>query len=247
VEPRRAKVAIAVDQSDWVLMPAPALIDKALFAAPQEQLRENRTRARLGLRRPGHLLQGLTCCALCGYAFYGKTTRQRGRGHRMKDFRYYRCSGTDPYRFGGERIFCNTQIQAEKIEAVIWRYVSKVIKAPAYLEEALGGEDVSRHDPLPENLNALKVQRQKLQYGIDRLIDTFADGVIDKDQFTVRMNRAKARLADLDAKLALQDADEDRRAQVRSAMTRLAELSSHLASQLKKANWAPRSVRLSAR
>lgn len=74
-ESRRNKSAIAVDQQDWVLMPAPPIIDGSLFSAAQEQLRENRTRARLGLRRPGHLLQGLTCCALCGYAFYGKTTR----------------------------------------------------------------------------------------------------------------------------------------------------------------------------
>jgi hypothetical protein len=41
-------------------MPAPAIVDKALFDAAQGQLRENRTRARLGPRRPGHLLQGLT-------------------------------------------------------------------------------------------------------------------------------------------------------------------------------------------
>jgi site-specific DNA recombinase len=102
-EPRRSDSAIAVDQQEWVFMPAPAIIDKAIFNAAQEQLRENRSRARLGPRRPGHLLQGLTCCAVCGYAFYGKTTRQRGRGHRMRNFRYYRCSGTDAYRFGGER------------------------------------------------------------------------------------------------------------------------------------------------
>jgi hypothetical protein len=52
------------------------------------------------------------------------------------------------------------------------------------------------------------------------------------------MNRAKARLADLDAKMALQAADEDRRAHVRSAMSRLAELSSHLPPNLNKADWA---------
>ena len=77
-----------------------------------------------------------------------------------------------------------------------------------------------------------------MQHGIDRLIDTLADGVIDKDQFTVRMNRAKARLADLDAKLALQAADEDRSAQIRSALTRLAELSDHVRRRLNTANWA---------
>jgi site-specific DNA recombinase len=159
---------------------------------------------------------------------------------RMRDFQYYRCSGTDAYRFGGERICSNTQIQGAKLEAAIWSYVCKIVKDPACLEEALAGQDGSRHDPSPENLDALKVQRQKLQHGIERLIDTLAEGVIDKDQFTVRMNRAKARIAELDAKLALQATDEDRRAQVRSAMTRLAQLSGHLPSELKRANWATR-------
>ncbi len=32
----------------------------------------------LGRRSPGYLLQGLTCCARCGYAYYSKTTRQMG-------------------------------------------------------------------------------------------------------------------------------------------------------------------------
>jgi site-specific DNA recombinase len=239
-EPRRSKSAIPVDQREWALISAPAILDKSLFAAAQEQLRENRSRARLGRRRPGYLLQGLTCCALCGYAFYGKTTRQRGRGHRMRDFRYYRCSGTDPYRFGGERICSNTQIQGNKLEAAIWSYVCQIVKDPACLEKALSGQAGGRRDFSPENRDALKVQRQKLQHGMERLIDTFAEGVIDKHQFTLRMSRAKTRLADLDAKMALQSADEDRYVHVRSVMSRLAELSGHLPPQLNKADWATR-------
>jgi site-specific DNA recombinase len=132
-------------------MPAPVIVDKALFDAAQDQLRENRTRARLGPRRPGHLLQGLTCCALCGYAFYGKTTRQRGRGHRMRDFRYYRCSGTDAYRFGGERICSNTQIHAESLEAEIWENVCKIVRNPGSLEPE--DQDRSQRKELPENVD----------------------------------------------------------------------------------------------
>jgi hypothetical protein len=79
-EPRRSNSPTAVDPEQWVFMSTPPIIDKALFSAAQQQLKENRARARLGLRRLGHLLQGLTCCALCGYAYYGKTTRQRARG-----------------------------------------------------------------------------------------------------------------------------------------------------------------------
>ncbi len=72
-----------------------ALVDEALCRAAHAQLAENRSRARQGRRRPGYLLQGLTCCAKCGYAYYGKTIRQLGAGRQLKDFIYYRCSGSD--------------------------------------------------------------------------------------------------------------------------------------------------------
>ena len=142
-EPRGASSAVAVDPKEWVFMPAPAIVDSALFNAAQAQLRENRTRARLGHRRAGYLLQGLTCCALCGYAFYGKTVRQRGRGRIPRDFGYYRCSGTDGYRFGGERICSNTQARADTLENQIWENVCKILRNPGILEE----EDSQQQHP----------------------------------------------------------------------------------------------------
>ena len=46
----------------------------------------------------------------------------------MREFRYYRCSGTDPYRFGGECICNNTQVRADVLEAEIWKYVCGISK-----------------------------------------------------------------------------------------------------------------------
>ncbi len=79
VEPRRSNAPIAADPKDWVFVSVPALVDGALFRAAHRQLEENRSRARLGRRRPGYLLQGLTCCARCGYAYYGKDDPPIGR------------------------------------------------------------------------------------------------------------------------------------------------------------------------
>ena len=45
-----------------------------------------------------HLLQGLAVCKHCGYAYYG-TLAYRSK----KEYGYYRCIGTEAYRFGGER------------------------------------------------------------------------------------------------------------------------------------------------
>ncbi len=237
-EPRVSNSAVAVDQKEWVFMPAPAIVDKAVFDAAQGQLRENRTRARLGPRRPGYLLQGLTCCPLCGYAFYGKTTRQRGRGRVLTDFYYYRCSGTDAYRFGGERICSNNQIRADRLENEIWETVSKILRNPGILE--LEDKDSTERSGVQENVNSLMAQRQKLQHGMDHLIDSLAEGVIEKDQFTNRVNRTKSRIADIDAKIAAQTSDEGRQAQLRSVKSRLTELSRHVQNQLSDADWTTR-------
>jgi site-specific DNA recombinase len=136
-EPRRSNTPVAIDTKEWVFVPVPPLVNERLFRAAQQQLEENRARVRLGLRTLGHLLQGLACCAICRYAYYGKTTRERGPEHSLKDYRYYRCSGTDGYRFGGERICTNRQIQAEFLEAAVWREVWDLLRNPEKLERDL--------------------------------------------------------------------------------------------------------------
>jgi site-specific DNA recombinase len=146
--------------------------------------------------------------------------------------------GRIPTRFGGERISSNSQIQADKIEPAIWAYVCKIVRNPRCLEQVLAGQDSARRKVSPEDVEALRAQRQRLRHGMERLIDSLAEGMIDKDQFTVRMIRAKTLLADLDSKIASEATNEERHAHLRSAMTRLTELSTHLQSQLNNADWA---------
>ena len=206
-EPRRSNTPMAVDSQEWVFVPVPPLVNERLFRAAQEQLEENRTRARLGRRRLGHLLQGLTCCAICRYAYYGKTTRERGPGHTLKDYRYYRCSGTDGYRFGGERICTSRQIQAEFLEAAVWREVCDLLRNPEKLERDFKESDNALASL--ETAEVLKAQRLKQQHVLERLIDSFTEGLISKDQFTSRMARTRSRIAELDAEIQAYSGDID--------------------------------------
>jgi site-specific DNA recombinase len=80
-------------------------------------------------------------------------------------------------------------------------------------------------------------QRQKLQHGMDRLIDSFAEGVIEKDQFMARINRTKSRIAEIDATIAAQTSDEGRQAHLRSVRNRLTEISRHVQDKLSHAEW----------
>jgi len=234
-EPRRSNAPVAIDSKEWVFVPVPALVNERLFRAAQQQLGENRARVRLGRRTLGHLLQGLACCAICRYAYYGKTTRERGPEHSLKDYRYYRCSGTDGYRFGGERICTNRQIQAEFLEAAVWREVCDLLRNPEKLERDF--KESNNAVASLQTAGALKAQRLKQQYALERLIDSFTEGLISKDQFTPRMARTRSRIAELDTQIQAYSGDIDQMQHLRLGVARLRELSATVGPGLADSDW----------
>ena len=74
----------------WISVPVPAIVDENLFAAVQQQLRENQRRARIGQRGARYLLQGLVTCKLCGYAYYGKAISNKAAKGKPRNYAYYR-------------------------------------------------------------------------------------------------------------------------------------------------------------
>ncbi len=91
--------------SPGIVIPVPVLVSAELFAAVGEQLEENRRRNRRSARGARWLLQGLLQCQHCGYALYGMGTKHRLATGRMVVHSYYRCTGTNASRFGGERLW----------------------------------------------------------------------------------------------------------------------------------------------
>ncbi len=68
-----------VPREEWIFVPVPALLESALSEAVQEQLTENRRRARQGQRGVRYVLQGLLVCKVGGYAYYGNAISPRSR------------------------------------------------------------------------------------------------------------------------------------------------------------------------
>jgi site-specific DNA recombinase len=153
----------------------------------------------------------------------------------MRDFRYYRCSGSDGYRFGGERICGNAQVQGEFLEKAVWREVSELLTNPDRFEREY--QDRGREGASLGNLEVLNAQRLKLQHVLERLIDSFTEGLIDKDQFTSRMGRTKSRIADLDVKIKSDAGDVDASENLRLAVNRIRELAAAIGLDLTSADW----------
>jgi site-specific DNA recombinase len=92
----------------------------------------------------------------------------------MKDFRYYRCSGSDGYRFGGERICSNAQVQGAFLETAVWHEVCELLKNPQRLEREY--QHRKTEGASWEDVETLKALRGKLQHALERLIDSFTEG-----------------------------------------------------------------------
>lgn len=180
------------------------------------------------------MLQGLLTCSECRYAYYGKTTRQRGGGA-LKDFTYYRCSGTDGYRFGGERICNNPQIRGESLEASVWTEVCKLLRNPQRLQQQNDQRlEIVRS---PGDLDALKSHLGKLQRGVERLIDSYSEGAIDKEQFMSRLSRTKARMTELEAGMRSKTEGADHGRELRFLVDHFRKLADHLGRGFEDADW----------
>ena len=116
----RPTLRVPVPPDEWIEVPVPALVEPALFEAARSQLDENRRRKRERQLGPRWLLQGLTVCRRCGYAYYGKTAPRCGKDRSKGELRYYRCIGTDGHRFGGTAVCDNRQVRGDRLEESVW-------------------------------------------------------------------------------------------------------------------------------
>src|SRR5206468_7525668 len=141
----------------------------------------------------------LVVCTRCGYAFYGKAvSRAKARG-RPREYAYYRCLGTDAYRFGGERVCTNAQVRTDRFEAAVWQEVRSLLEQPQRLEQEYRRRlETPLPDPVGGDLATVQTQRSKVRQGVARLIDSYAEGFIDKEELEPRIARLRQRFASLE-------------------------------------------------
>ena len=200
--PKKGYSTVRTERTDWIEIPVPAIVGEELFLAVREQLDENRKYARQRRRGAAYLLQGLTVCAHCHYAYYAKkVSKAAGKGHRH--YAYYRCIGTDAYRFGGERICDNKQVRTERLDDLVWQQVTELLAHPERLKQ----EYQRRLDALEQNERvnadtaALERQKRHLEKGKSRLIDSYAEGIIDKADFDPKIAQMKIKLQQIDLQI----------------------------------------------
>ena len=236
--PRRTGSTYDTSKDAWLLIPVPAIVDEALFETVQEQLDTNRQQASERKRGARYLLQGLVKCSCCGYAYYGKkVSRSSAKG--KVAWAYYRCVGTDAYRFGGKRVCDNKQVRTDKLDEAVWNDVCELLRNPNLLREEYERRLNSSDEPSCQRKSLTK-QVEQSRRTVNRLIDAYSDGVISRDEFDPRIERARTQLTQREEALAQSRANDAEREVLKDSLQCLETFASQIEDGLADADWNTR-------
>ena len=198
---RETRRDVAPEQ--WTSIPVPALITEDTFELAQARLQENKHYAKRNSREPA-LLKGILVCRDCGYACWRTSARTTKRV-----IYYYRCIGSDNYRFAGGRVCSNRPIRADELDALVWGEVEQLLSDPtlirAEIERRLTA--LRTESPAAHRRDGLERELARVKAGSARLIEAYQEQLITLDELRARMPTLRKRETTITAQLAALDAE----------------------------------------
>lgn len=172
------------------------------------------------------LLQGLAACSSCGYAYYrGHTTTTAGN-----KIYYYRCLGSDNYRYEHGRVCENKPVRTDYLDNLVWHHITGLLADPKLIRAEIDQrlDQLRTADPTTAQQQRLEQASTKASASITRLIKTYQEELISLDELRERMPELRARETSLRSQLdALAAQLLDRQAYLKLA-TGLEDFLAHL-------------------
>ena len=199
----RAVKTIDRPREEWTEIPVPAIISSDTFGRVQQRLADNKRFASRNSKVPS-LLQGLAACSGCGYGYYrGHTTTTAGN-----KIYYYRCLGSDDYRYEDGRVCHNKPVRADYLDAVVWDHITGLLANPALIRAEISKRlDAARtSDPVTKQRHRLELALAKATTAITAMIEAFQEQLITIDELRARMPHLRAREQNLRSQLEAIDA-----------------------------------------
>ena len=185
-----------------------------------------------------YLLQGLIVCSCCGYAYYGKPISPSARKGHERSYAYYRCIGSDAYRFGGVRLCWNKQLRTDLVDEAVWNEVCRLLEEPARLEQEYRQRMLAKE--APSELHGLEKQLGRLRQGLTRLIDSYSEGLINKAEFEPRITRMRERIKQSEEHQQQLRDEAGLEQELRLILGRLEDFTSRVKEGLHAADWSTR-------
>ena len=187
---------------EWITIPVPAIIDEDTFAIAAHRLADNRRFASRNSKEPS-LLMGLAACSRCGYAYYRTSTRTAKR-----KIYYYRCLGSDDYRYQGGRVCDNKPVRADYLDEVVWTHVTALLADPTLVQTELDRRLAELRATNPATAERARLERDhtRTTKAISRLVQAYQEDLLTLNELRARMPDLRAKQASLQAALDALDA-----------------------------------------
>ena len=190
-------------REEWTEIPVPAITDEDTFARVQQRLADNKRFATRGSKTP-LLLQGLAACAACGYGCY-RSHATTTAGNKIY---YYRCLGSDNYRYEGGRACGSKPVRADYLDQVVWDHITGLLADPALIRAEISKrlEQARTPDPVTRQRAQLEQALAKAATSITAMVEAFSEQLITIDELRAKMPHLRAREASLRGQLDALDA-----------------------------------------
>src|SRR5579863_1381228 len=189
-------------REEWTRIPVPAIVAEDTFARVAQRLADNKRFAARNTKVPS-LLQGLAACSACGYGYYRTSARTTSR-----TIYYYRCLGSDDYRYEGGRVCRNKPVRADYLDTVVWDHITGLLADPALIRAEIDRR-LSRaraSDPVTRQRQQLELALAKTTASVTAMIEAYQEQLITIDELRARMPHLRARQASQRAQLGALDA-----------------------------------------
>jgi site-specific DNA recombinase len=189
----RAVKTVDRPREQWTEIAVPAIVSADTFDRVAQRLADNKRFASRNSTDPC-LLQGMAACSACGYGYYRTSTRTTN-----KKIYYYRCLGSDDYRYEGGRVCANKPVRADYLDTVVWDHITDLLTDPALIRTEIDKRlDTARTaDPAARQRQTLTTALAKASTAITRLIEAFGEQLITIDELRARMPDLRARETNL--------------------------------------------------
>jgi site-specific DNA recombinase len=189
-------------KDEWITIAVPAIIDEATFEQAERRLADNRRFAARNTKEPS-LLMGLAACSSCGYAYYRTSTRTAKR-----KIYYYRCLGSDDYRYPQGRVCDNKPVRADYLDDVVWTHITALLADPALVQNELDRRltDLRATNPATSQRSRLERDLTRTAKAIGRLVQAYQEDLLTLDELRARMPDLRAKQAALRASIDALDA-----------------------------------------
>ena len=142
-------------RDEWIEIPVPAIVSETMFELASRRLQDNKRFAPRRTKYP-FLLQGLLVCQDCGYSYYRSTTKPNAG----KRYYYYRCPGSDSWRFEQGRVCDNRPVRQDVLDEQVWDHVTTLLADPELVRRELDRrlEELHQQDPETSEQSRLELE-----------------------------------------------------------------------------------------